>query len=191
MDQTLERLVERARENCEDGIDELLRLARPLVFRWAMVQMADADDAEDVTQNVLLQLSSSVRSFEGRARFTTWLYRVTANAIAEQRRRHGIRRRILDRLRAAGFAERAVNDGLAGIESERSRNRVAILLRALTRIQRALVDLVDLQGYTPSEAAGMLSMNPNTARVHLMRARRKLRRRLLNDGTAPDDTGPE
>ncbi len=52
-------------------------------------------------------------------------------------------------------------------------------LEELTERQRGMMDLVDLQGYTPMEAAEMLGINPNTARVHLLRARRHMRASLL------------
>ena len=181
MDRALEPLVERVREMGAEGIDELLRRVRPMIYRWAVVQTADADDAEDITQKVLLQVNARIGDFEGRARFTTWLYRVTANAVGEQRRSRGIWRRFLEKLRVAGIADRTQIDVLAGIDNARSRDRVAALLHDLTRTQRVLTDLVDLQGYAPAEAAEMLAMNPNTARVHLMRARRILRRRLLSE----------
>jgi len=182
MDGALEPLVERLREKNVEDIDELLRRVRPLVYRWAIVQTADSDDAEDITQKVLMQVHAQLDRFEGRSRFTTWLYRVTANAVAEQRRSRGIWRRFLETWRFAGAGDRVTEDGLAGIESSRSRERLATLLLELTRPQRALLDLVDLQGFTPSEAAGMLAMNANTARVHLMRARRIVRKRILAEG---------
>jgi RNA polymerase sigma-70 factor (ECF subfamily) len=61
--------------------------------------------------------------------------------------------------------------------------RAAALVRAffaeLQGRQREVFDLVDLQGYTPAEAAEMLEIEPPTARVHLLRARRAIRERIL------------
>jgi DNA-directed RNA polymerase specialized sigma24 family protein len=45
--------------------------------------------------------------------------------------------------------------------------------------QREVFDLIDLQGYSPAEAAHLLAMNGTTVRVHLLRARRRLRTRIL------------
>jgi RNA polymerase sigma-70 factor, ECF subfamily len=182
MDAALETLVERIRESEADDIDELLHRVRPLVYRWVIVQTADADEAEDITQKVLMRVHAQLNRFRGRSLFTTWLYRVTVNAIAEDRRSRGIWKRFIERWRTSGLDEGVEEDVLARIEDVRARERLRTLLRDLTRPQRALVDLVDLQEFTPAEAAAMLDMNANTARVHLMRARRILRTRILAGG---------
>ena len=48
--------------------------------------------------------------------------------------------------------------------------------------QREVFDLVELQGLKPIEAADLLEMNPNTLRVHLLRARRAMREEMLSQG---------
>ena len=55
--------------------------------------------------------------------------------------------------------------------------------------QREVFDLVDLQGLEPKEAAELLEMNPNTLRVHLLRARRRMRREMLAQGFSFENTG--
>jgi RNA polymerase sigma factor (sigma-70 family) len=50
--------------------------------------------------------------------------------------------------------------------------------------QREVFDLVELQGYTATEAAEMLVMSPSTVRVHLLRARRTLRTRIMEQHPA-------
>jgi RNA polymerase sigma-70 factor (ECF subfamily) len=53
------------------------------------------------------------------------------------------------------------------------------VVRDLPDRQREVLDLVDLQGYAPTEAASLLGVSPATARVHLMRARRTLRAAII------------
>jgi RNA polymerase sigma-70 factor (ECF subfamily) len=53
------------------------------------------------------------------------------------------------------------------------------LLQALPAKQRELFDLIDLQGFAPAEVAEMLDMNPGTVRVHLFKARRRIRAWIL------------
>ena len=66
---------------------------------------------------------------------------------------------------------------------------VTKLLRDVPGLQREAVDLVDLQGFKPAEAAEMLGLNHATLRVHLHRGRRKLRALLADDSDsgAPSD----
>lgn len=175
---SLEPLVDRARSSWPEGADDLLREVRPLVYRWAWVRTADADDAEDVTQAVLLRVYERIEGFEGRSSFTTWLYRVTANAAAELGRRNGTWSRLRSRIGRV-IEPSTTPEPLRRIEAERTRELVETILDGLPERQRCALDLVDLQGYQPIEAAAMLEMNPTTLRVHLLRARRTVRRRIL------------
>ena len=76
-------------------------------------------------------------------------------------------------------AKPRIADPLDDIEMKRTVGLIRTLLGELPLKQREVFDLVDLQGLKPKEAAEMLEMNPNTARVHLLRARRTMRREML------------
>lgn len=184
----LDALVARARTGERDGADALLREIRPLVYRWAWVKTADADDADDVTQMVLLRVHARITDFEGRSSFTSWLYRITANAAGEMHRRKGVMRRLADRVRALVRSDPAAADPLERIESKRIRDFVSRIIETLPERQRAAFDLVDLQGFTPAEAARMLESNATTLRVHLLRARRAIRSRMLDADSQNTET---
>jgi RNA polymerase sigma-70 factor (ECF subfamily) len=182
---SLESLSARARNGDAVALDELLRRVRPLVYRWAWVQTADADEADDVTQAVLLRVHAGLVSFDGRAAFTTWLYRITGNACVELFRRRSawrrLRERWADHMRKAPSTksgrdelERIAGDGTAAI--------IRVMMQSLSANQRAAIDLVDLQGYEPIEAARMLDMNPVTMRTHLLRGRKAIRAAMLREG---------
>lgn len=182
----LESLAERARNADSGALELLLTRVRPLVLRWAVVRTGDADDAEDVTQRVLMSVQQRIGRFDGRAKFTSWLYRVTANAAAEQRRGMGGFERLRGRLRALPSAPYAT-DPLEHIERERGRRLLRAMMEELTVNQRVALDLVDLQGYSPAEAAELIGMHAGTLRVHLLRARRAIRARILDEhGTMHD-----
>ena len=51
--------------------------------------------------------------------------------------------------------------------------------KTLSDQQKAIMDLVDLQGIAPTDASVLLGLNPSTGRVHLLRARRRIRARIL------------
>lgn len=175
--------TERGRHEAEQGeIESLLRTARPLVYRWALIRTGDPDEAEDIAQAVLLRVHAGLHNFQGRSRFTTWLYRITANTAAERERQRGVLQRLRERW---SRRERAVTwtetDPVAALESARVRRLIETLLTELSTMQRAALDLVDLQGFSPTEAAAMLGIRPGTLRVNLLRARRRLRRRLLEE----------
>jgi RNA polymerase sigma-70 factor, ECF subfamily len=179
-DDDLEPLVRRAQSGDEQAFGGLVDRCRPLVYRWALVRTGDADDADDVTQSVLVRLSTHLDRYDGRSRFTTWLYRVTANAAGGWFRLGGARRRADEAFHtSAGDGDHDPADPLERIHARDMATVARSFFTDLPARQREIFDLADLQGFTPAEVSDMLRMNPATVRVHLLRARRALRQRML------------
>lgn len=174
-----ETLLARARKE-DAALGALLERIRPLVRRWALVATRDVDAAADVTQRVLLSVHRSLGDVRGVGGFRAWLYRMTANAAADE---HRTRRRS-ERLRDAMLRHHTVQaeepaDVHERLDAITVRRLVRRFAEELPDRQRQVFDLVDLQGLEPAEVARMLDIAPSTARVHLLRARRRLRELLL------------
>ena len=179
-EQRLDTLAALARRGDAEAPEDLLLAVRPLVYRWAWMHTADADDAEDVTQAVLLRVHTRIGEFDGRSSLATWLYRITSNACVELHRRRSAWRRLRDRWsNHAASSGTLIPDALDHIASERTVEIIRKMMTTLSGKQRAAVDLVDLQGYEPIEAARMMDMNPATLRTHLLRGRTAIRNALL------------
>ncbi len=173
-------LARRAGKGERGARERLAGALRPLVCRWALVMTGDPDDAEDVAQLVLMKTLNSITSFDGRSRVTSWVYRITRNASLDHERAKRQERRLAEKaewLTAARTPQPA--DPLDEIEMERTLRLIRALVTELPMMQREVFDLVDLQGLRPREAARLLEMNPNTLRVHLLRARRRMRKEML------------
>jgi RNA polymerase sigma-70 factor (ECF subfamily) len=158
-------------------MERLLGEVYPRVRRWALTHGLGADDADDVTQAALVSAYRALPGFRFESRFETWLYRIVRRAVADWRRRqvrHGRRE----------IAAEAM-DSVASDESDMSPDdaRLSRLVRAafetLPARQRAVFDLVELQGHGVTEVAVLLEVAEPTVRVHLLRARRAIRRRIL------------
>jgi RNA polymerase sigma-70 factor (ECF subfamily) len=149
------------------------------MLRWALVVTGDLDDAEDVTQTVAASLQQKLRAFGAKARFTTWLYAAVRNAAVDMKRKSGGRTYVaLDDDVAIPLSSR-MDDHIERINNDKTAGIVRAFFGELPERQRELIELVDQQGYTPSEAAEVLGIEPETARVHLMRGRRALRAKML------------
>jgi RNA polymerase sigma-70 factor, ECF subfamily len=160
--------------------NRLLGQVRDQVFRWALIMTGDSDEADDITQQVSMTLHRKLHTFEERSAFTTWLYRIVRNTVAESRRRARFTREVrLDDEVASGVVSAATEERLQAIDDAQSVVLIRTLFAALPPRQRELIDLVDTQGYKAVEAAEMLEIEPETARVHLLRARRTLRTKML------------
>ena len=173
-------LVRSAQAGDERARDRLLREVRDKVFRWALVMTGDSDEADDITQQVSLTLHRKLATFEGRSPITTWLYRIVRNTVAESRRRARFTREVpLETDEATNMISPATEDRLQMIHDAQSVALVRLLFTEMPPRQRELIDLVDSQGFKAVEAAEMMEIEPETARVHLLRARRTLRARML------------
>jgi RNA polymerase sigma-70 factor (ECF subfamily) len=184
-DSKLEELVALARGGSRTAFDALAWRVRDRIQGWAARLTNDQDDAEDVAQLVLLRLHQQVAEFEGRSRFTTWLYMVTKRVVlsrrARERRRDALSAARADALVPGGAEaepepiERTVGDGRGVGEL------VASYLHVLSEREREVFELGDLRGLNATEIAERLGVKAVTVRTQLMRARRKIRLRMLEE----------
>ncbi len=187
-DREMLELAARAGNGEREALGRLAGALRPLICRWALVMTGDPDDAEDVAQVVLTKMMRSIHRFDGRSKVTSWVYRITRNASLDHQ--HGKRRdqRLVDKLEQLAATETPrLEDPIDRIEMKRTLRLIRAFLKELPKRQREVFDLVDLQGLKPREAAELLEMNPNTVRVHLLRARRTMRREMLADKPRRND----
>ena len=182
-DREILHLAERARKGERGALETLAGALRPLVCRWALVMTGDPHDAEDVAQVVLMKTLRSITSFEGRARVTSWIYRITRNASLDHQRAKRQEQRLTELTEKARWLTEppapGPEDPLADIELKQTLRWIRTLLKELPMAQREVFDLVALQGMRPAEAARLLQMNPSTLRVYLLRARRRMREEIF------------
>lgn len=174
-----ERLLGRWRAGDAAALDLLLAQIHPMLYRWALANATDTDDADDIAQQSLLTVCRKLEQFRGDSPLEVWLYRLTMR-IAMQRRRTTARRQALD-LRANADVTGRVYDTDPGGRVDR--DRLTALVREcydhLPPQQRAALTLVDLEGYSPAEAAELMELDPATLRANLFKARSSVRRQIF------------
>lgn len=159
---------------------EMVRPFYPKIYRWALVLTGNHDEAEDVTQDAVIRAYRHFDSYRGEASISTWLYRITRNVAVEMMSRKKKRReREAGHLAREALERASVMEQSGTVDSGQLLDIVRAFFSELSRRQREVFDLVDLQGFEPSEAARMLEIDAATARTHLFRARRTIRRRIL------------
>ena len=81
-------LVTLSRQGDVSAWEGVVSAHQQAVFRLAYLLLGDPDDAEDVTQEILIKLTTKLSTFEGRSSFRTWLYRIAVNHILNVKRRN-------------------------------------------------------------------------------------------------------
>ena len=79
LEEAVADLVPRAQRGDAGALDALLRACRDTIYRWALVQTADAEDAEDVLQETFLKAFEHLGDFHGQSKFYTWIVRIAVN----------------------------------------------------------------------------------------------------------------
>jgi RNA polymerase sigma-70 factor, ECF subfamily len=143
----------------------------PRVRRFAAARLGDADDAEDVVQEVFVALLHSLDSYEGRSRFGTWLFGIAHHKAC----RLGRGRLRAERALLAVPGERAAPDADARLDAVRALERCALALESdASAGQRAAYWLSYARCLSAGEAARELRCSPESVRAQLCRARRVL-----------------
>jgi len=154
---------------------------RRQVYSFARYLLSNREEAEDVTQEVLLRLWRH-RSGVDEERLGSWLLRVTRNACYDLLRK----RRSDNAVMAPGdgfdaemqHAASAEPDPQARAEAADFRRRLLAALADLEEPYKSVVILREVQGLPHREIGEALGVPEVTVRVHLHRGRRKLRERL-------------
>ena len=148
----------------------------------------DRDTAADLSQEVFLRVHRGLRSFDGRAKFTTWLHKIAMNVCISQHRH----RRALKRNRRTFSLDAPIpgTDDLlsepaasgAGPSDRAHHKEIAVAVRAavhdLPEDFRQAVLLRDLQGLAYEEIGEILGVPPGTVRSRIHRGRLILQERL-------------
>ena len=130
--------------------------------------------AEDVAQEAFLRVWKSAPDWQpGRARFTTWLYRVTVNLCLDLRRRPAFAA-----LELVGDPADPAEDAISAIERQQRQAMLDREIAGLGDRQRAALSLCYAGGLSNAEAAEVLEISVGALEALLVRARRQLRQRL-------------
>jgi RNA polymerase sigma-70 factor (ECF subfamily) len=159
----------------------------PRIYGLARHMLGNSADAEDVTQEVLLQLLQKLPSFRGESTFRTWLHRVVVNAVLAFRRKRAVRREHMSRapveeLEPEGVEPATRHHWTAGPEDvliSRETNRlIEDAIRNLPETYRDVYILADVEGLANAEIADLLRLTVPAVKTRLFRARSLMRKAL-------------
>jgi len=179
-------LIARARAGESDALDALVVRYQDRVFNMAYRILGNREDALDTAQEIFLTVFKTMHRFEERARFSTWLYRVTVNRCRDELRRRGTRKhtrpRSLDAVRAGDEQDGGRADpparGLSPEESAIAGEAGATIQAAIDGLPedaREVLVLRDVEDCSYEEIADILSIPVGTVRSRLHRARGLMR----------------
>ncbi len=186
------QLIRRLQTGDEEAVKELADRYSHRIFQMALRHMKNREDAEEVTQDVLLKVSRKIDKFRGDAALSSWIYRITFNTAMSRLRTHRAQRAAeAERDRALGAhpqdsvehpTPRQAADWSHMPDEEMLRHQlreaVANALPRLPEIYRVPVVLRDIEGLSTEEASTRLRVKDQTLKSRLHRGRVMLRKQL-------------
>jgi RNA polymerase sigma-70 factor (ECF subfamily) len=173
-------LVRMAQRGQEPAFEELVRRHQQRVFALVSGILRRQEDVEDIAQQVFLKVYLSLKKFDQRAAFSTWLYKITVNECWDYLRKKKVRPLVYE----SDLSEEQVSrlDGIVSAErvvlgpSDRAEVKELLeqMLDKLPQQDRQLLVLKEIEGFSVQELAAILDLNVNTVKVRLFRARGRI-----------------
>lgn len=181
-DEADQSLIKKAVKGDRKALEDLLKKHQPYVFNiaWKMVQ--NSNDAQDITQEVMIKVVTSLSQFKGESAFRTWLYRIVVNHFLRMKKSpreelftDGFQSHVdrLDSIQDVALTEMERREKEAEIR-EVNLGCMAAMLLCLTREQRLVYILGELFHADHNVGSEILGISKQNFRVRLSRARKDL-----------------
>lgn len=167
-------LVRRLRDGDEAAFETLVRVHYRAAFAVALSVSGRYADAEDICQDVWLRVLERIGELREPTRFRAWMLQIVRHTALNQLERARIRR--AEPLEAADAQRRG--DPRQDLIVVFLRARLERALATVSEVQREVVLLHDLDGWSHRAIAASMGMSEVMSRQHLFQARRLLRRLL-------------
>jgi RNA polymerase sigma-70 factor (ECF subfamily) len=176
-------ITDRLKKREEAAFRELIEEYGQLVFRTCMGILHDRQDADDVTQEVFIEVFRSVDRFRADARISTWLYRIALNKslnYLRDNRRH--RDSLVSREATAAGLSAAVS-GEGPLETLQAKERKEILERTLSSLpekQKKAFVLSKYEDLSYKQISEVMKLSVSSVESLIFRAKKNLQKKLLD-----------
>jgi len=178
------QLVRQAQAGDASAYEELVRIHHPRLLAVVSGILRRSEDSEDIAQQVLVKAYLSIKRFDLRSAFGTWLYKIAVNECLDYFRKKKVRRTVYEsdlseeQLRQmeiipahTGGATRSREDAASRAQQRQLLDR---LLEELDETDRSMLVMKEVSGFTVEEIGEAFGLNVNTVKVRMFRARAKL-----------------
>jgi RNA polymerase sigma factor (sigma-70 family) len=177
-------LIEQLQRGDQIAFSKLVEAYQDMVYNTVVSMVQDEDTADDITQEVFIQVFQSISSFKGDAKISTWLYRIAIGKAIDYERSRKRKKRFAFVQQLFGStgeaAANVVDFQHPGILLEKKESAAALFaaLRTLPDTQRAAFTLHKLEGLSYQEIAVVLDTTLTSVESLMGRAKKNLRAAL-------------
>jgi RNA polymerase sigma factor (sigma-70 family) len=177
-------LIEQLKQGNQSAFKKIVDSSQGLVYNTALGIVQNMEDAEDVAQEVFVQLYESINSFKGESKLSTWLYRITISKAMDHLRKKKRKKRFAYIQSLFGANEELIHDppdfvhpGITLDNKEKAKE----LFRAIEQLpekQKIAFTLNRIEGLSYQEISEIMKLTVASVESLLHRARKNLRRIL-------------
>lgn len=169
---------------------QLVETWQNMVYNTVLSIVQDIQEAEDVSQEVFIQVYQSVKNFRGDAKLSTWIYRVAVTKALDAERKKKTKKRVANLKSWIGLGEKeedAAHFNHPGVQLD-NKELAAILFKAMQKLpenQRIAFTLIKAEGLSYDETAEIMNVTVKAVEALMHRAKENLRK-LLQHYHTPD-----
>jgi RNA polymerase sigma-70 factor (ECF subfamily) len=179
MQEELEKIaIESARRGNPSGSRYLIDRYKDYVFSIALKILRNREEAEEAAQDAFIKALKSLDTFKEEAKFSTWIYRIVCNEALARTRKKKYHMLDIDEVGEYTLPWDSFADQYRQLQQESRKKYIRMALDQLPDNDRLLVTLYYLQEQSLAEVAEVTGMEPNTIKVRIHRARKKLQTTL-------------
>jgi RNA polymerase sigma-70 factor (ECF subfamily) len=176
-------------KECQAGqvsaFDRLVEIYRKQIYHLAYCITGNHEDADDISQETFVRAYRAICDFKGKARFSTWLRRITINLSINHLKSESLRKNVVNdggKLNGGNFSgiPARTDNPLENVEAEELAQQIKVAMDSLPVVEKVVFVLRVHQGLSYKEIAQSLGCPVGTVMSRLNRARRRLRNRLKN-----------
>jgi len=184
--QSEEVLIDKLKQGDQSGFTAVMDLYQDMVYNTAISIVQNADDADDITQEVFIQVYLSIATFKGESKLSTWLYRITISKSLDHEKKKSRKKRFGFVLSLFGSDDHEKHQpkefNHPGVQLEK-KERAAELFKALKQLpdkQRVAFTLHKLEGQSNQEIAEIMNTSLYAVESLMGRAKTNLKKILYN-----------
>jgi RNA polymerase sigma-70 factor (ECF subfamily) len=177
-------LIEKLKQGDEAAFKQIVETWQNMVYNTALGILQNAEDAEDVAQEVFVQVYESVKNFKAESKFSTWLYRITLSKALDHLRRKKRKKRFAYIQSLFGPNNETIIEkpdfNHPGIKLD-NKERAALLFTAINQLpenQKIAFTLHKLEGLSYQEISDVMRTSVSSVESLMHRAKNNLRKRL-------------
>jgi RNA polymerase sigma factor (sigma-70 family) len=181
-----EALINKLKQGDQSGFTAVMDLYQDMVYNTAISIVQNADDADDITQEVFVQVYLSINSFKGESKLSTWLYRITISKALDHEKKKKRKKRFALVQSLFGSQENEplhpVEFNHPGVQLEK-KERAAELFKALKQLpdkQRVAFTLHKIEGQSYQEVAEIMNTSLYAVESLMGRAKTNLKKILYS-----------